>query len=56
MKIIHVFALVLLALLGSCSPDPTTGTTTVSGQVVAEARRPPVAPAALERLAPGSRS
>ena len=42
MKLIHVFALVLLALLGSCRQDPTTGTTTVSGQVVDQARRQPV--------------
>ena len=32
----------LLALLGSCRQDPTTGTTTVSGQVVDQAHRQPV--------------
>ncbi|MDO7885950.1 T9SS type A sorting domain-containing protein [Hymenobacter cheonanensis] len=43
MKIFHVFAVLLLALLGSCSQDPTTGTTTVSGQVVESVHQQPVA-------------
>ena len=37
-----LFLCLLLALLGSCRQDPTTGTTTVSGQVVDQARRQPV--------------
>ena len=45
---LHLFSLLLLGL-AACTQDPTTGTTTVAGQVIAEASRQPV-PAATVQL------
>ena len=42
MKANLLYFIFLLLTLASCSQDPTTGTTTVEGQTVADASRQPV--------------
>ena len=45
----HLFSMLLLALaLAGCTQDPTTGTTTVEGQVVEDKSRKPVPGAAVQ--------